>query len=56
MCLRFLCGAVDEVVSDKYCIEDMNYKVLTKIGGLFALLHILLGIAYLALVIYTFPL
>ncbi|MFX1592675.1 MAG: SLC13 family permease [Promethearchaeota archaeon] len=41
-------------LSTKYCVEGMNYKKLLKIGGLFALLHILLGIAYLAIIILIF--
>ncbi len=41
-------------LSTKYCVEGMNYKKLLKIGGLFALLHILLGIAYLAIIIFIF--
>jgi len=41
-------------LSTKYCVEGMNYKKLLKIGGLFALLHIMLGIGYLALIIFIF--
>jgi len=41
-------------LSDKYCVDGMNYKKLLKIGGLFALLHIILGIAYLAFIIFIF--
>jgi Na+/H+ antiporter NhaD/arsenite permease-like protein len=41
-------------LSTKYCVEGMNYKKLLKIGGLFALIHILLGIAYLAIIIFIF--
>jgi len=41
-------------LSTKYCVDDMNYKKLLKIGGLFALLHIILGIAYLAFIIFIF--
>ena len=41
-------------LSNKYCVEGMNYKKLLKIGGLFALLHIMLGIGYLALIIFIF--
>ena len=39
-------------LSTKYCVEGMNYKKLLKIGGLFAFLHIILGIGYLALMIF----
>ncbi len=41
-------------LSKKYCVEDLTYKKLTKIGGLFALIHIILGIIYLALVVFIF--
>ena len=41
-------------LSTKYCVEGMNYRKLLKIGGLFALLHIVIGIGYLALIIFIF--
>ncbi|MFX1487611.1 MAG: SLC13 family permease [Promethearchaeota archaeon] len=41
-------------LSTKYCVEGMNYRKLLKIGGLFALLHIILGVGYLALIIFIF--
>ncbi|MHA2186389.1 MAG: SLC13 family permease [Promethearchaeota archaeon] len=41
-------------LSTKYCVEGMNYRKLLKIGGLFALLHIILGIGYLAVIIFIF--
>jgi Na+/H+ antiporter NhaD/arsenite permease-like protein len=41
-------------LSTKYCVEGMNYRKLLKIGGLFALLHIILGIGYLAVIIFLF--
>jgi Na+/H+ antiporter NhaD/arsenite permease-like protein len=41
-------------LSAKYCVEGMNYKKLLKVGGLFALLHIVLGILYLAVIIFIF--
>ena len=41
-------------LSTKYCVDDLNYRRLLKIGGLFALLHIMLGIGYLALIIFIF--
>lgn len=34
-------------ISERYCVDDMNYRRLLKIGGLFALFHIALGIGYL---------
>ncbi len=42
-------------MANEYCVPDLNYKVLTKIGGLFALLHIIMGIGYIALIIFVFP-
>lgn len=40
-------------LSQKYCVEDLTYKRLTKVGGLFALLHVILGVIYLAFIIYV---
>ncbi len=41
-------------LSTKYCVDGMNYKKLLKIGGLFALFHVLLGIGYLAVITFIF--
>ena len=41
-------------LSTKYCVEGMNYRKLLKVGGLFALLHVILGVGYLALIIFIF--
>ena len=41
-------------LSKKYCVDEMNYRKLLKIGGLFALLHIILGILYLGIIIFLF--
>ena len=41
-------------LSKKYCADDLNYKRLFKVGGIFAILHILIGIIYLAVMIYFF--
>lgn len=41
-------------LSKKFCVEGMNYRKLLKMGGLFALLHIILGIGYLAVIIFIF--
>ncbi len=41
-------------LSTKYCVDGMNYKKLLKVGGLFAALHIILGILYLAAIILIF--
>ncbi len=42
-------------LSKKYCADDLNYKRLLKVGGLFAIYHIILGIGYLAIIIFLFP-
>ncbi len=39
-------------VSRENNVQDLSYKRLFKVGGLFALLHVLLGIGYLALIIF----
>jgi len=41
-------------LSAKYCVDEMNYKRLLKNGGIFALYHIILGVAYLAALIFVF--
>lgn len=41
-------------LSKKYCADDLNYKRLLKVGGLFAIYHIILGIGYLAILIFLF--
>ena len=41
-------------LSKKYCADDLNYKRLFKVGGIFAVLHILLGIGYLAVMTLIF--
>ncbi len=41
-------------LSKRYCADDLNYKRLLKVGGLFAIYHIILGIGYLALMIFFF--
>ena len=41
-------------LSKKYCVDEMNYRRLLKVGGLFALLHIILGIFYLGIIIFLF--
>lgn len=40
-------------IAREYCVDDLNYRKLFKVGGLFALLHIVLGIGYLAIYIYA---
>jgi len=41
-------------LSKRYCADDLNYKRLLKVGGSFAIYHILLGIGYLAIMIFLF--
>jgi len=41
-------------ISRKNNVLDLSYKRLFKVGGLFALLHVLLGIGYLALLVFVF--
>ncbi|MHA1291575.1 MAG: SLC13 family permease [Promethearchaeota archaeon] len=48
------CDMVTLEFAKKNHIHQMNYKRLLKIGGLFALLHIIIGIAYLWFIIYFF--
>ncbi|TFF89084.1 MAG: hypothetical protein EU549_01790 [Promethearchaeota archaeon] len=42
-------------ISRNHCVYDLSYKRLFKIGGLFAILHILIGVGYLTLIIFVFP-
>jgi Na+/H+ antiporter NhaD/arsenite permease-like protein len=39
-------------IARNYDVKDMSYKRLFKVGGLFALIHILLGVGYLAFLIF----
>lgn len=41
-------------ISQEYNVKDLNYKRLFKVGGLFSILHIALGIGYLALITFVF--
>ncbi|MFW9948944.1 MAG: SLC13 family permease [Candidatus Thorarchaeota archaeon] len=41
-------------LSKKYCADDLNYRRLFKVGGIFAVLHILLGVGYLAVMTFLF--
>ncbi|MHA1670968.1 MAG: SLC13 family permease [Promethearchaeota archaeon] len=41
-------------LSKRYCVDEMNYKRLLKTGGIFAIYHIILGVAYLAVLIFFF--
>jgi Na+/H+ antiporter NhaD/arsenite permease-like protein len=40
-------------ISRKNNVNDLSYKRLFKVGGLFALFHVLLGIGYLALLVFV---
>jgi Na+/H+ antiporter NhaD/arsenite permease-like protein len=48
------CDMMTLELSQKHCVNDLTYRKLTKVGGFFALLHIVLGIIYLALVVFVF--
>ena len=41
-------------ISQDYRVQDLTYKRLFKIGGLFSIFHVALGIGYLALLEYVF--
>lgn len=41
-------------ISRKKNVKDLSYKRLFKVGGLFALFHVLLGIGYLAFFVFVF--
>ena len=46
------CDLMTLEFAKKNHIHDMNYNVLLKIGGIFALLHVVIGIGYLWFYIY----
>lgn len=48
------CDMMTLELAKKNYVQDLDYKRLLKVGGLFALLHIILGIAYLAFIIFIF--
>ncbi len=50
------CDMMTLEFAKKNSITDLNYKRLLKVGGLFALLHIFLGIMYLAFFIFIIQL
>lgn len=39
-------------IAREYGVDELNYKKLFKVGGIFALLHIIIGIAYLAILVF----
>lgn len=49
------CDMATLELAKKNRVEDMNYKKLLKVGGLFALVHIILGILYLAFLVFVLP-
>jgi Na+/H+ antiporter NhaD/arsenite permease-like protein len=40
-------------IAREYCVDDLNYKKLFKVGGLFALLHVVIGIVYIVFFVYV---
>lgn len=46
------CDMMTLEFAKKNHIHDMNYNTLLKIGGLFAILHVIIGIGYLWFYIY----
>lgn len=49
------CDMATLEIAKKNRVEDLNYKKLLKVGGLFALVHIILGILYLAFLVFVLP-
>ena len=47
------CDMMTLELAKKNRVEDLNYKKLLKVGGLFALVHIILGILYLAFLVFV---
>ncbi len=50
------CDMMTLEIAKQNCVYDLSYKKLTKVGASFALLHIAIGIIYLAFFIYVIPL
>ena len=50
------CDMMTLEIAKQNRIHDLSYKKLTKVGASFALLHILIGVVYLAFFIYVIPL
>lgn len=46
------CDMATLELAQKYGVEELNYHRMAKVGGFFALLHVMLGILYLAVLIY----
>jgi Na+/H+ antiporter NhaD/arsenite permease-like protein len=41
-------------LGQQYCVFELTYRKLTKVGSAFALLHVVLGIGYIALTTFVF--
>lgn len=50
------CDMMTLEIAKQNCVYDLSYKKLMKVGASFALLHIAIGIVYLAFFIYVIPL
>lgn len=49
------CDMMTLEIALKECVPGFNYKRLTKIGGIFALIHVLLALGYITIIILLFP-
>jgi len=49
------CDMMTLELATKECVPGLNYKKLTKIGGTFAVIHVLLAIGYIIIIIFLFP-
>ena len=49
------CDMMTLELATKECVPGLNYKRLTKVGGFFALIHVLLAIGYITIFIFLFP-
>jgi len=47
------CDMMTLEIARENCVNDLTYKKLTKVGGLFALLHIFVGIIYISIINYV---
>ncbi len=49
------CDMMTLELATKECVPGLDYKRLTKVGGIFALVHVLLAIGYITIIIILFP-
>ncbi|MBD3351859.1 MAG: TRAP transporter large permease subunit [Candidatus Lokiarchaeota archaeon] len=49
------CDMMTLEIANEHCVEGLTYRRLFKIGGMFALFHVLLGIIYLAFIVFVIP-